>query len=98
MPSTGCQCDREDFGCRGNSRKPPTPRTAERLAAVVRIMHIYYSNLLEAHDTRPREIERALAGKWAPDHLIIGLSFYSGFGRHTRSGRTVRPSAPKTRR
>ena len=38
------------------------PRTAANLADLVRIMNAYYSNLIEGHDTRPRDIERALAG------------------------------------
>lgn len=38
------------------------PRTAANLADAVRIMNCYYSNLIEGHNTRPREIERALAG------------------------------------
>ncbi|UZW54520.1 Fic family protein [Sphingobium sp. JS3065] len=37
------------------------PRTAENLAGLVRIMNTYYSNLIEGHNTRPRDIERALA-------------------------------------
>ncbi|MFT4027411.1 MAG: Fic family protein [Novosphingobium sp.] len=37
------------------------PRTAESLAGFVRIMNTYYSNLIEGHNTRPRDIERALA-------------------------------------
>ena len=36
--------------------------TAANLAALVRIMNTYYSNLIEGHDTRPGDIERALAG------------------------------------
>jgi Fic family protein len=39
------------------------PRTATHLADLVRIMNTYYSNLIEGHDTRPRDIERALAGQ-----------------------------------
>src|SRR6202140_4582574 len=39
------------------------PRTAANLADLVRIMNTYYSNLIEGHDTRPRDIERALAGQ-----------------------------------
>ena len=39
------------------------PRTAANLASLVRIMNTYYSNLIEGHDTRPRDIERALAGE-----------------------------------
>jgi Fic family protein len=36
------------------------PRSAESLADLVRVMNCYYSNLIEGHDTRPRDIERAL--------------------------------------
>lgn len=37
------------------------PRTAASLADLVRIMNCYYSNLIEGHNTKPRDIERALA-------------------------------------
>lgn len=43
------------------------PRTAENLADLVRIMNTYYSNLIEGHHTRPRDIERALAGQFDKD-------------------------------
>lgn len=43
------------------------PTTAANLAALVRIMNTYYSNLIEGHDTRPRDIERALAGNLDQD-------------------------------
>jgi Fic family protein len=36
-------------------------RTAQGLAELVSIMNCYYSNLIEGHHTRPRDIERALA-------------------------------------
>jgi Fic family protein len=36
------------------------PRTARSLADLVRVMNCYYSNLIEGHNTRPRDIERAL--------------------------------------
>jgi Fic family protein len=39
------------------------PRTAANLAGLVRIMNTYYSNLIEGHTTRPRDIARALAGE-----------------------------------
>ena len=39
------------------------PRTASNLADLVRIMNTYYSNLIEGHHTRPRDIERALCGR-----------------------------------
>ncbi|HEV2957490.1 MAG TPA: Fic family protein [Xanthobacteraceae bacterium] len=38
------------------------PRTAANLADLVRMMNTYYSNLIEGHNTRPGDIERALAG------------------------------------
>lgn len=37
------------------------PKTAASLADLVRVMNCYYSNLIEGHNTRPRDIERALA-------------------------------------
>ena len=43
------------------------PFTAANLAELVRIMNTYYSNLIEGHDTRPRDIERALAGEFDRD-------------------------------
>lgn len=36
------------------------PKSAEGLADLVRVMNCYYSNLIEGHNTTPREIERAL--------------------------------------
>src|SRR5436309_12180860 len=39
------------------------PRTASSLAELVRVMNCYYSNLIEGHNTTPREIERALANQ-----------------------------------
>src|SRR5271157_45603 len=43
------------------------PRTAANLADLVRIMNTYYSNLIEGHNTRPKDIERALAGQFDMD-------------------------------
>src|SRR5262245_32546474 len=37
------------------------------LAALVRAMNCYYSNLIEGHDTHPIDIERALKGNFSPD-------------------------------
>lgn len=39
------------------------PRSAAGLADAVRVMNCYYSNLIEGHNTTPREIERALANQ-----------------------------------
>lgn len=38
------------------------PNSARELRGMVRIMNAYYSNLIEGHNTRPRDIEDALAG------------------------------------
>jgi Fic family protein len=43
------------------------PRTASNFTALVRIMNSYYSNLIEGHNARPRDIERALAGQFDQD-------------------------------
>ena len=43
------------------------PRTAANLADLVRIMNTYYSNLIEGHHTRPRDIQRAIAGNFDAD-------------------------------
>src|SRR5262249_45016353 len=43
------------------------PHTAANLADLVRMMNTYYSNLIEGHDARPRDIERALAGNFDED-------------------------------
>lgn len=43
------------------------PTTAANLADLVRMMNCYYSNLIEGHDTRPRDIERALTGDMDAD-------------------------------
>lgn len=40
----------------------PSILTAAQLARTFRIMNTYYSNLIEGHNTRPREIEQALQG------------------------------------
>lgn len=37
------------------------PQTSHNLANLVRVMNCYYSNLIEGHNTKPRDIERALA-------------------------------------
>src|SRR3954465_6530143 len=49
------------------------PRTASNLADLVRLMNTYYSNLIEGHNTRPREIARALEGKFDQDTARCNL-------------------------
>lgn len=43
------------------------PRTAANLADLVRLMNTYYSNLIEGHNTRPKDIARALKGQLDQD-------------------------------
>jgi len=43
------------------------PKSEANLADLVRIMNTYYSNLIEGHHTRPRDIQRALAGNFDRD-------------------------------
>jgi Fic family protein len=43
------------------------PKTGANLAALVRVMNCYYSNLIEGHNTRPKDIERALANDFDAD-------------------------------
>lgn len=43
------------------------PLSAANLADAVRMMNTYYSNLIEGHNTRPRDIERALQGQFDDD-------------------------------
>jgi Fic family protein len=43
------------------------PRTAASLAESVRIMNCYYSNLIEGHHAKPKDIERALVEDWEPE-------------------------------
>jgi Fic family protein len=43
------------------------PKTAANLADLVRVMNCYYSNLIEGHNTRPRDIERALVNDFDAD-------------------------------
>jgi hypothetical protein len=39
------------------------PRAAASLAELVRVMNCFYSNLIEGHNTTPREIEKASVGQ-----------------------------------
>src|SRR5438094_9567163 len=57
------------------------PKTAANLADLVRMMNCYYSNLIEGHNTRPKDIEKALTGaevepeRRASDvHLVLKTS------------------------
>lgn len=43
------------------------PLVAATIGDLVRSMNCYYSNLIEGHDTNPRDIERALASEYSRD-------------------------------
>lgn len=43
------------------------PRTAASLSDLVRVMNCYYSNLIEGHNTRPKDIERAMENDFDAD-------------------------------
>lgn len=50
------------------------PDSAAELADFVRMMNCYYSNLIEGHNTRPKDIERALAGaEVEPERRALAL-------------------------
>jgi Fic family protein len=49
------------------------PATAASLAALVRVINCYYSNLIEGHNTRPKDIERALVDDFDADEQRRGL-------------------------
>jgi Fic family protein len=63
------------------------PRTAANLADLVRVMNTYYSNLIEGHNTRPRDIERALAGELDKDEGRRNLQLEAA--AHVRAQREV---------
>jgi Fic family protein len=78
------------------------PKTAAHLADLVRIMNSYYSNLIEGHNTRPRDIERALAGDFEQDetrrHLQVEAAAHvrvqSELDRMAAGGNLGEPAAP----
>ena len=77
------------------------PRTAASLAKLVRIMNAYYSNLIEGHNTRPREIERALAGDFDRDEgrrnlqleALAHVAVQEEVDRLAASGQLVEPAS-----
>lgn len=43
------------------------PAVRKSIGNLVRSMNCYYSNLIEGHDTHPRDIDKALAGDFSKD-------------------------------
>ena len=50
----------------GNLGRGLHPESAAELADLVRMMNSYYSNLIEGHNTRPKDIKHALAAESLP--------------------------------
>jgi Fic family protein len=77
------------------------PTTAASLADLVRIMNTYYSNLIEGHNTRPRDIVRALEGNFARDPARRNLQLeaashvrvQTGIDRRAAAGELGEPTA-----
>lgn len=67
LPQGVADVTAELAGAAGRLGSTLHPTTAANLAGLVRIMNTYYSNLIEGHDTRPRDIERALKGELAAE-------------------------------
>ncbi len=64
-----------------------SPRTAESLAEMVRIMNTYYSNLIEGNQTRPRDIELALqAGRKSAANMPETIHIEQAVARTTIAG------------
>ncbi len=61
------------------------PESADELADLVRVMNSYYSNLIEGHNTRPRDIESALAGaEIDPERRPLALEAKAHVEGHSR--------------
>lgn len=63
------------------------PKTAGSLADLVRIMNAYYSNLIEGHSTRPKDIARALEGNLDEDETRRNLQLEAA--SHVRLQREI---------
>ena len=75
------------------------PLTAANLADLVRLMNTYYSNLIEGHNTRPKDIARALEGEFDKDEDRRNLQLEAA--AHVRvqveiDRRTAAKSLPET--
>jgi Fic family protein len=78
------------------------PRTAANLADLVRIANTYYSNLIEGHNTRPKDIERALAGELHQDkerrnlqiEAAAHVRLQAAIDRLAAEGKLGEPAAP----
>lgn len=78
------------------------PATAASLAGLVRIMNCYYSNLIEGHNTRPRDAERALAGNFDAEperrnlqaEAVSHIRLQEKIDRLAASGSLPEPASP----
>lgn len=78
------------------------PRTARSLSQLVALMNCYYSNLIEGHRTRPRDIERALVNELDTDPVrrdlqleaISHVRVQSAIESDFLEGRMADPTSP----
>jgi Fic family protein len=78
------------------------PATAASLADLVRIMKTYYSNFIEGHNARPRDVARALEGQFAHDAERRNLQLEAaahvrvqrGIDRRAAAAELGEPAAP----
>ena len=79
------------------------PDSVRELRGLVRIMNAYYSNLIEGHNTRPRDIEAALRGARVDlaasraDSRTGGIQEMDGWMPPTRPGRATATVAATSR-
>src|SRR6266404_9421559 len=76
------------------------PTVRDGIGDLVRAMNCYYSNLIEGHNTLPRDIERALAKKYSTEpkkrNLQLEAVAHIAVQRKIDSG-TDDPAAPVSR-
>jgi hypothetical protein len=66
------------------------------VAALVRSMNCYYSNLIEGHNTHPRDIDRALAADYSADPLRRDLQLEARAYRSAANDRCARTFSETT--
>ena len=79
------------------------PQSARGLARLVALMNCYYSNLIEGHHARPRDIERALENEFDADpnrrdlqvEARSHISVQRGIEQAFTEGRLSDPTAPE---
>ncbi len=76
-----------------------SPLVREKIAALVREMNCYYSNLIEGHKTTPRDIERALNHRFSSspkirDNQKLSVAHIEVESQLTETLKTISPYSP----